>query len=73
MSFHWLIADSDALSFHIKPLSQASSPVLAQISFGSDVRCDQNFVIPELREVGAASAARVPHLDGKCSRDKNRG
>jgi hypothetical protein len=73
MSCHWLNAGSDLLSFHIKPLSQDSSLVLAQISFSSDVRCDQNFVIPELREVGTANAARVPHLDGKCSRDKNRG
>src|SRR2546422_982017 len=53
--------------------SERCNAVLGQISFGSDVRRDQNFVIPELHVVGAASAARVPHLDAKGSGDKNRG
>src|SRR5437588_9405560 len=73
MSCHRLIAGSDLLSFDVEALPQSSSSVLAQISFGNDVRCDQDFVIPELHVVGAASAARVPHLDAKCSGNKNRG
>lgn len=73
MTCHWLIAGSDLFSFDVEALPQTSNSVIAQISFGSDVRRDQNFVIPELHVVGAASAARVPHLDAKGSGNKNRG
>ena len=73
MTCRWLIAGSDLFSFDVEALPQTSNSVIAQISFGSDVRRDQNFVIPELHVVGAASAARVPHLDAKGSGNKNRG
>jgi len=73
MSCHWLIAGSDLLSFDVEALPETSNSVLVQISFGSDVRCDQNFVIPELRDVVAATAAQVSYLEAECSGDKNRG
>src|SRR5438552_8367156 len=73
MSCHWLIAGSDLLSFDVEALPETSNSVIVLISLGSDVRCDQTFVIIELHVVGATSAARVPHLDAKGSRNKNRG
>jgi len=67
MSCHWLIAGSDLFSFDVEALPETSNSVLAQISFGSDVRGDQNFVIPELGDVVAATAAQVSYLKAECS------
>src|SRR6266699_1555680 len=63
MSCRWLIAGSDLFIFGVDLVPQTANSVIAQISF----------VIPEVHVVGAASAARVPHLDAKGSRNKNRG
>src|SRR5438552_9102376 len=73
MTCHWLIAGSDLFSFDVEALPQTSNSVLAQISFCSDVRCDQTFVIPEFRDVVAATAAAASSLAAKGSGNKNRG